>query len=679
MREFFLLRAPDVRRVILCTLVIGVPVAFLRITYDPFNVPKLTLLMIGVPLVAALRIGEIWHGRSAANLRRVAIPGAALLIPLVAAWALSPYRDFALFGYYPRFQGLVPYVLVVAFGVLVADAFAEDAGMLARAFIWSGGVVGIYTLIQVIGLDPFQWNVFGTTNVVTSTIGNSNFVGGYLGVVLPVAVGYGIADRDHRRRTIYLGLAIVGGWLAARSQGGWLAGIGGLSVVAGFYLARRWKLAGYAGIGVAGLIAAAAAGIVVVSLAFPDSRVASATAFTRGRWWVAAARMMFDSPIFGRGPNTFAIEGVRHRMLDDALDFGFDFPDDPHSVLLSFLSNAGLLGGIGFLTVFVWSTWKTLKIETGDLLRAGFAGSTFAYLIQSLVSIDELALRVGVWIGLAGLAATGGQLPAFGAVRKSGSKSTSKRKHAPAGRSRSNKGPKARIPEVVRRGSPRASAAIMIAGLVALAVIVYASGFLVTDIRVRAASSLFGRGETARAAQQMDQAISFRDDVSYRGLYARNLRDLALEVGGDGEQLFERSDVLFTGFLDDVPFVFGIASHARLLDQWGEDSDQDHDDEAVARYKEAIALDPLNPLIRVEAAEVLVELDRAEDALVVLEPAADQVGTDQLPQFWGILALVKARSGDDIGAATAIETALALDPAQPSALEAQKILDRADR
>jgi hypothetical protein len=63
-RTFLLEKGPVVRRYILLTVVVGVPVIFLRTGQDPFNVPKLALMTAGVALAGTLRLAEALQGRS---------------------------------------------------------------------------------------------------------------------------------------------------------------------------------------------------------------------------------------------------------------------------------------------------------------------------------------------------------------------------------------------------------------------------------------------------------------------------------------------------------------------------------------------------------------------------------------------------------------------------------------
>src|SRR5688500_7494571 len=109
---------PRIRRIVLLVGVIGTPLFFLRTIEDPFNLAKLALLTIVVVLALAIRVAELLQGSSAAGLRLLWIPAAALGGPLLLSWIFGDFRTWSIFGEYTRYQGLFPYLLVIAFSVL---------------------------------------------------------------------------------------------------------------------------------------------------------------------------------------------------------------------------------------------------------------------------------------------------------------------------------------------------------------------------------------------------------------------------------------------------------------------------------------------------------------------------------------------------------------------------------
>ena len=664
MREWLITTAPVWRRRALLVLAAGVPLIVLRPAHDPINVPKLALLIVGVSLVGALRIAEGFQGRGFTGLRLLEIPGAAILLPLVIGLAFSPYRGWALFGHYPRFTGFLPYLFVILYAALVADAFRGDASALARSLVIAGGAAGFYAVVQRLGLDPFTWAISdGPTEVVSSTLGNPNFVGGFLGIVLPVAAAVLLTDRDNRR---WLGIAsagIVGGWLAAVSQGGWAAGIAGLAVVGGYALADRWSFARLGGLIVAGVMALGLVAAVTVAAVGEGSDVMPLSVERRGDWWRAASSMAADGPIVGRGPGSFALEHSRYRTVEDARLVGYDITDDPHSVPLAFLTSAGIIGFAGFLFAAGWFVRRGLAVEPGNLVAIGFFGGVVAYLVQSLVSIDTIALRTAFWTCGAGLVA---------AVSAS----------AEAVRSR-------HATKKSRRQPLQAPIAVTVVALAALVGGWWGLRVVRADMTFRNALEASEQGDILAMQESFDNARSLRDDVFYRRSEgnANGRFAIAAALGGEreiGVTLLERSKDAFS-YLPGFPHANSIADYARVLRDYGTINldnkvvnllTGDYDPEALsdsfALYRDALELDPNNASLLGDAADVGMALERYDEVVELLEPRAetlDRVGV------WGRLALAEANLGNEAEARAAAEKALALDPADGNATAALDLLD----
>ncbi|MEA2498447.1 MAG: hypothetical protein QOH26_852, partial [Actinomycetota bacterium] len=410
-RRVVLTQGPRVRRGLLMTLVVVMPLIFLvDVLNDPVNTPKLAFLIAIVSLTLAVRAVEFACGRSGDGSGGLLVPALAVVLPLGIAWLLSPYRGWALLGQYNRYQGFLPYLVLAAFGLLAAEAFRGRALTLAWALLIAGAGAGAYALLETFGLSPFIWNAGGGAKTLgltqaSSTLGNPNFAGGFMCVVVPVGVGVWLTDRERRdRASVCLALTVVG-WLVSFSQGAWLAGAAGLAVTLGIVLAPRLPWARVAGFAIAALLAVAGVGVVIAAMVGGPHDGDRTTADVRAWAWEAAIDMTADHPVVGRGPNSFAVEGIQHRTKDEGIQADYQ-TDDPHSVFFSYLTAAGVLGGLGFVILAGWIIRRALTVGSEAPLAAAFAGAAVAYLAQSLLSFDELSTRLALWTALAGLAAT---------------------------------------------------------------------------------------------------------------------------------------------------------------------------------------------------------------------------------------------------------------------------------
>ncbi|MCA1572554.1 MAG: O-antigen ligase family protein [Chloroflexi bacterium] len=610
MRAVILEHGPRVRRLVLLGMIAAIPLVIVRMVNDPINVPKLTLLMVGTTVVAAIRAAELTQGASRGGLDRMALPGLFLAAPLLLAWLVNPHRGWTLFGEYGRFQGLVPYLVFIAFGVLVADAFAGQT----RPLLW-----------------------------------------------------------ERPRRTLaWAGAAATAAGLAASiSQGAWAAGVAGVAVGAGFWLAPRWRLARVAGVAVGALVLGAVVGSVLVSALRPGLDL-HRNVEVRSDLWRSAVAIGLDAPIAGRGPNAFAYLLPQYRSPQD-LELSA-YADDPHSVPLSLFANAGVLGAIGYLALVVWTVRRAAAPGRGRGETAAFAGALAAYLVQSLVSIDELALRLLFWTALGGLVAATSEPEATAnlATGKRGGKGprSGKGKGKGKGRSQGTQGRSAPLAGALQR-----PIALGAAGVVAAGLLYWQVGFLVADRRAVTARSL-APTDASGAYEQVERALGFRDEYEYRHVVGFDLGRAAVAEKQLGADDMERVAELFS-YVDRFPDVPAMLDYGRVLGAWSQ-YDPDAAADSAAAFVRAIELDPYNPALRVDAAIALSLAGRNEEAERFLLSYLYEVDGGNAT-VWGRLALVRVALEDFDGARVAVDRALSLDPEQAAARRADRALSGGGR
>ena len=581
---------PKWRSALMLGLVAAAPPLFIRTLNDPFNIPKLTLLILVLSVVLGLRLFDISQGGSPSGLRWLSAPGLALSVPLIVGWLATPYKGWALWGNYPRFLGLVPYLVTVLFGVLLVDACRREILRLAWALVGGGALVGAYAIVQVVGLDPLTW---GAERVAASSMGNPNFTGAFLGMCLPVGLGLAAHDRVRNRAAFGFLLPIVGGWVVAQSAGGWAAGLAGSFVVGGALLSRRWDRARIVGLVCAGAFACLAVGAVIWTMAGPEGERGLATAARRGDWWAGAARMAAEHPLVGRGPGVFGLEGPRFRTEEDARQ-SFDFTDDPHSLPLTFLTSGGVLGLAGLAIGAGWLMKEGSRLPAGESLGQGFFGGVVAYLLQALVSIDTVGLRVGFWAVAAGLVIS--RLDS-GASDPPPAVTKTRRSSQPA---------PARVPAAI---------AGPVLALLAAAGIWWGVRFAVADATILHAVHLLQEGRGDEALRTFDEALAFRDEPHYRRVKANQLGRITLALAEQGseslaEHFFEETEQAWA-YTQHLPHAGAAIDHARFLYAWSL-RHPERREEAIALFERAVELDPQNPGLRLEAAEASESLNQSE-------------------------------------------------------------------
>ena len=638
----------SIYRSVLLGTAVGVPIFFVPdITYGPYSLPKLALLIFGLAIALAILFLDMTHG-SKHSFKRLAVPTTAIVVPLTIAWFWSPYQEWALFGQYSRLNGLIPYALVALLGILAVDAFEGRAHLLALALAIAGGLIGTYAFVQAVGLDPF-WSPgeAGTTEYPPSAIGHFNFVGGFLGICLPLSIYCWIKSSRYHLWGAWSTVAVAIGLLLANSQGGWAAGIAGASIIVGSLLGERFSSARRVGLFGAALVACLIVAAVVASALLPRWSVLGGTIRERGRLWTTALEMGADSPLIGHGPGSYSVEGVRYRPLPSVLAEGGAKADEPHSVPLSFWANAGALGAAGFLVLAGWTITTGLRIRALDHLSTAFFAACVAYLVQSLVSIDQLPLRSAFWIAIAGMVLT----------------------IAPKGREAP-----VRSSHLLPRGM-RAVTGTLAALTIAVLGLYWAGGLLMADHHAENAREHFSRDGVATGIVEFEHATSFRFEPVYLDLYGQSLGAAALDRGLSGADLIQRMRAVYE-YLNEFPETSGILSQARLLHYWGQ-FQPSADIQAQRLLERAQRLDPENPLIDVVLSEVLIDLGSTEKARLMLERWAPTLD-GQLTTYWGALSITRLLDGDPAAAESALTEGLSQSPSECRVRMAQEFLRHHD-
>jgi O-antigen ligase len=511
--------------VLLLVIVVGTTVVFDPGASDVFMLPKLAVIAAGVVVAGALV--AVGAGERRLRLTRPAIaPAVAALLGIVAAaTVLSSRRLLATIGLTERFGGLASLVLFVALGALVMTIAAREPHRLAGvagAFVAAAGIAALYAVFQQAGIDRYHFveSSGAPTRFPGSTLGNSNFLGGQLAIVLPLLAMLALRDRRRvaRGALFVLGALIVAGMWIAQSRGGMLAAGIGLAVVGllapGVH--RRVRIAA----GAAGAIVAAGVIVSAALIAVPGFRtlpgplrhlevLRTGSTDVRGFEWSAAWRIAMHHPVLGTGPDTFAVEYPRYRSRADGAQLGLVLSDKPHNVLLETAADTGALGLGAYLVVLALVgaavARRVRASDTGErLLLAGFAAAFAAYLAQAFFSIDVPPLAANGWMLLGALVALAD--PRLVAARAT-AMTTATRRRLPG---------RAAPP---RRERPiRANRALRAGAAVVAALLLAGIGFpVVGSWREHLASWRDAGGSFDRAASAYDSAIAANpSEAAYR-------------------------------------------------------------------------------------------------------------------------------------------------------------------
>ncbi|MFU8891121.1 MAG: O-antigen ligase family protein [Anaerosomatales bacterium] len=402
-------------------------------TFDQFDIVKV-FLQRGVTLVAfaAWAYHILVHG---GTVRRTKVD---YLILAVLGWialstVFSVHVPTAVFGKYRRFEGLISFVNYATMYFLAVQFLDRISRVrsLARTLFASGSLVSLYGVMQYVGIDPLIWGRLPfEQNRAFSTYGNPDLLGGFLVLLLPVALGLALSEKDQRWRMAYWAgfLLAVLCWIVAFTRGAWIGGAVALVVLGVAAWRMRTKLT-TVDVSFAGGVAALAAIVVGRSLTADNAvmnvwaRVVSifdfgaGSALTRFQIWDAAWRATLDRPILGFGPDTFRLVFPGYKPIEYVQVAGhLSVADNVHNYFLQLTAAIGIPGMLllyglfatvavlSFRTAFVRPETDT---DNSRLIVSAFWAAAAGYVVHLTFGLSVTGSTFLLWIAMAALMAPG--------------------------------------------------------------------------------------------------------------------------------------------------------------------------------------------------------------------------------------------------------------------------------
>ena len=369
-------------------------------SYDPVSSPKQYLLTLtaGIALASYILRGFILRNQIKSTFS-VAIV-IFLLILSINVLVNNNVITERLFGIRGRSTGFITFVSLAVIALVVSQR-AEIKRFFIALLITSLFVSG-YFILQINGLDIFTVEEFYSTP--SSTLGNPNFVSGFVGFSLFSSIYF--ISRNNLKTSI-AAISVLGLNLFVLSRvvsiQGTIALITGFSVFIFLHIfALKKKLITVA---ISTLVLACLLSVLLGLFGRgPLSNfLGSSTTFSRLDYWRAAMRMLFDHPIFGVG-----LDGYRdnYRIYRDEIAierFGAtQVADSAHNIFLDLLAGGGFPLGLTFIFLSFFPAFlvlrKVVRASQKDSIGILLLAMWSAYQVQALSSVYSLGVGIWGWI-----------------------------------------------------------------------------------------------------------------------------------------------------------------------------------------------------------------------------------------------------------------------------------------
>jgi O-antigen ligase len=370
-------------------------------TQDPFNLPKLGILLLTLWLPLYLFSRKIYLLKRKLPLL-VFLASVGFLITLVFSGINSGNFYGATVGVYQRNLGISTYVFFVILLLGIAFNFTSKNYKFALiSFATLGTIQTIYGLIQQLGADPIPWS--NPYNPMIGTFGNPNFASSFLGISALACLVLVTTSKTPMKffliTQIVVSVTLV---INSNSSQGLMAFVSGMSVFGlGFiYLNfRKVFIPSLIVLGAGGLI-----GFMGLLEKGPLQFLYQGSIAARGDYWRAAISMWKSSPLTGVGLERYGDFFGVHRDTAQVIGRGYlTQTDNAHNTFLHLLATTGLLGFMFYVLLHLIVAFAALfylrkakSIEFMTLL------STFSIWVSfvgiNLISPDNLGVTVWQWV-----------------------------------------------------------------------------------------------------------------------------------------------------------------------------------------------------------------------------------------------------------------------------------------
>ena len=395
--------------------------------FDPFFGIKATVIMV-LGLATACWWVLLGHSRPRPELRPTAlfVVWLALVCWLTLATVSSVDPPGAVWGSPGREDGLLVWLVgLCVFALACTTTRGRVWDTVWTALVVVALPVSAFAVAQHFGFDPLSSGVTRAMGRSSSTLRNPVFLGGYLALIAPIALGWCV--RLPGRRWRVAGAVGIGVVLAALyltfSRAAWLGAVGGVILLAIWMVWRgRARLGAFVVVVVLGCIVAVTLSVLPHSLPSgtqshslgqdaativdpADSRNAGRLAI-----WQIALRMIERRPWFGVGFDQMGTVFEDYRTARyDAAEGAQITADRAHSDPLHLAVTNGVPAALLFYPLVATALWRSRKkwrgVDQRAIMWAAVAAGMLGYLAQSLVSVTVPGVHTLFLLLLGGLAA----------------------------------------------------------------------------------------------------------------------------------------------------------------------------------------------------------------------------------------------------------------------------------
>jgi O-antigen ligase/regulator of sirC expression with transglutaminase-like and TPR domain len=430
---------------ILAAALLIIPVFFNIVSYDQFELPKLTVLRILTSIMLGLWLIKVFDkGKLEWTPTPLDFPLLiwSFLNILTTLTSFAPHLSFR--GEYENFAGSLSNLNYVVIYFIASQNIKDRKQIftLAGALLLSGLLTGIYSMMQYSGTDIIKWNADSMIKGrYFASMGNPNFLGALLIMMIPLNISFILMAMKKKTYLIAAGLSCLFVLLyislfGTQSRGPFLGFVFSALVFIAYGLFNGYRSIkdgldpeqkNFSGVlsafftryknwlaAVAAVLFIAAVLSVTVGRNSADRLWSSVTNIkkslqvSRLHIWMPAIKMIKEYPLLGTGVDTFKTIFPKFSGTDFANIDGANVSSrTAHNEPLNVAATMGI-PALGVYFLLLWVYIKMIikpfrRMEDYDLkiLSLGMASGFTAYFVQNLFSFGVCAINTALYVFMA--------------------------------------------------------------------------------------------------------------------------------------------------------------------------------------------------------------------------------------------------------------------------------------
>jgi len=373
---------------------------------DPFNSPKIWILMLVAGVLASYVITEknYLSNQSKKVFIIIKIVMTLFLLTMLLMALLSYDKQTALLGESFRKNGFITYLsFAILFIAAVKFIRYENIFTGLRVMLYAGLITGGYALIQIFNLDWVDWSV---QNQIISTYGNTNFAGVGMALFAIAALG-NLVNSLGNGRLVSLNFAtlciLIYAVSKTNARQAILILILGILVYLSVYIYRFNKNLWWIFISTLFLVV-----ILIILAIFKIGPLADLiykqSLAVRQYYWLAGWEMLKQNPWTGVGIDHYGQYFKEYREVGYPLSFGWDITSsNAHNVPIQMFATGGVLVGFLYLAIQLLVLYRAVKLIRNSIgIKQSVSVLIFAiwlaYQAQSLFSIEMIGISMWGWV-----------------------------------------------------------------------------------------------------------------------------------------------------------------------------------------------------------------------------------------------------------------------------------------